>query len=64
MSIIALLVILALLGLAAWVVNYKLPIAQPFKLIINVVLIVIAVWLCLDAFGIMDQIRGAKVPSL
>ncbi len=64
MSIIGLLLILALLGLAAWVTNYKLPISATFKMIINIVLVIIAIWICLDAFGVMDQVRGAKVPRL
>jgi hypothetical protein len=64
MSILTLLVILIILGVVGWFVNYKLPISATFKLIISVVLIIIAIWLCLDAFGILNQVRGVKVPSL
>lgn len=64
MSIIGLLVILAVLGVAAWFVNSKLPISAGFKTLINVVLIVIAILLCLVAFGVWDEVRAMKVPRI
>ena len=64
MSIIGLILILAFLGVLAWVTNYKLPISPGFKMIIHVVLFIIAVLICLSAFGILDQVKDAKVPRL
>ena len=64
MSIIGLIAILCILGLAAWLVNTKLPMSATIKLIINIVIVVIAVLLCLVAFGLWDEIRGMRVPRL
>lgn len=63
MSILVLLLILAGLALAAWFFNTKIP-AGPIRTIANVVLVVIAVLVCLSAFGVLGEIRGAKVPQL
>ena len=64
MSLIGLLVILIVLGAIAWLVNTKLPGNATIKLIINIVLIVVAIILVLQAFGIWGQIRGVQVPKL
>lgn len=64
MSVIGLVVILIVLGLIAWLVSAKLPINTTFKTIIYVVLVVIAVFLCLSAFGVWDEVRALKVPKV
>ncbi len=64
MSVIALVLILCFLGLVAWFVNYKTPIGPTFKMIINIVLILVAVILVMVAFGVWDQVRGVKVPHI
>lgn len=64
MSILGLLVILCLIGFAAWLVNTKLPLVGWLKVLINTVLFIIAVLLCLNAFGILDEARNTKVPKL
>lgn len=63
MSIIGLIVILFFLGLAAWG-NTKLPTSPTIKMIINIVLVVIAILLCLVAFGVWDEVRNLKVPKI
>jgi len=63
MSVISLIVILCILGLASGLVNSKMPPTQ-IKTIINVVIIATAVLLCLSAFGVWDQIKGVQVPKL
>lgn len=64
MSVIGLVVILCVLGLVGWLVNTKLPGTPTIKMIINIVLIVVALLLCLVAFGVWDEIRGMRVPKL
>ncbi len=64
MSVIALVLILCFLGFIAWLVNAKAPIGPTFKLIINIVLIVVAIILVLSAFGVWDEVRSVKVPHI
>ncbi len=64
MSVIGLIFILVLIAVACWLVNAKLPISPGWKMFINVILAVIAVVLCLVAFGIWDEIKGMKVPKI
>lgn len=63
MSVLALVLILAFLGLVAYFVN-RSPINDTFKWIIQAVLVVVAVLLVLMAFGVWDSVRDIKVPRL
>lgn len=63
MSVIGLVVLIVVIGLVAWIVNSYLPIPQPFKTIINVVLIVVALIVVLNAFGLMGGLN-TSVPHL
>lgn len=64
MSVIGLLVILVILGIIAWAVSTKLPVGANIKLLINIVIAIIAVLLCLSAFGVWDEVRDMKVPKI
>lgn len=64
MSVLALVLILCFLGVVAWLINAKAPIGPTFKMIINIVLIVVAIILCLSAFGVWDEVRGVRVPHI
>lgn len=64
MSILALIVILLILGFVAWGVSRITTINPTFKTIIYVVLVAIAVLICLNAFGILDEVRRHPVPKL
>ena len=64
MSLIALILILALIGLLLWLINTKVPMDPNIKTIINVVaLIVIVLWL-LSVFGLLPDLRAVKVPKV
>ncbi len=63
MTIIALVVTIVVIGLIAWLINTYLPIPQPYKNILNVVLIIIAIIVALNAFGIGLNL-GGDVPHL
>lgn len=66
MSALTLIIIILICALAFWLVNYKFgaTIVQPFKFLINVVIIAVAVWYFLVATGIWDRIRGIQVPHV
>lgn len=64
MSVLTLIVVLVLIGLAAWLVNSYIPMAQGIKTVLNIALIIVAIQICLSAFGILGDIRGTQVPRL
>jgi hypothetical protein len=53
MSIIGLLVLLVVVGVALYLVNTYIPMAQPIKVIINVVVVLFLVIWLLSAFGLL-----------
>jgi hypothetical protein len=64
MSLIALIIILALIGVALWLINGLEFIDAKVKRIINIVaLVVIIIWL-LYLFGLMDELRSIRVPKV
>ena len=66
MSALLLIVILLLCAGAWWLINYKFgaAVAQPFKFLINVVIIAVALYYFLLATGLWGKILGVKVPSV
>lgn len=64
MSIIAFIVILLILALAAYGLSRLTTMNPVFRNIIYAVLIIIAIALCLEQFGILDEIRKKQVPKL
>lgn len=64
MSLLVLLLILAAMGVAAYFINASQKINSTFKWFMNLVLIVVAALLILEAFGVWDQVKSVKVPRL
>lgn len=66
MSALYLIIVLLLCAGAWWLVNkkYGAVIAQPFKFLINVVIIGVAIFYFLIATGLWAKIKGVKVPSV
>lgn len=65
MTLIQLLLILILFGVLLWLFNfYVTAIDAGVKKLINIVVIVALVLLCLYAFGVLDAIRGVRVPRV
>lgn len=64
MSIIALLVIIALIGLVAWALVTYIPMPSGIRTTIVVIAVIIVVLMVLSALGVLDDIRGAQVPRL
>ncbi len=64
-TVIGLVFVIAFLGLIAWFVWAKgTMIPSFFKWLIYVVCAVVALFLVLQAFGILGEIRGVQVPRL
>ena len=61
MSLISVVVVLVVVGVVLWLINTYIPMAASIKSILNVVVvIVVAIWL-LQAFGILDSIKGIHI---
>jgi hypothetical protein len=64
MSLIALIIVLALVGLVLWLINGLEFIDAKIKRIINIVaLIVVILWL-LYVFGLIDELKSVRVPKI
>lgn len=64
MSIVALILILVFLGVVLYFVNTSTKMVGWMKTIINILCIIIAVILILQAFGVWQEIRSAQVPHI
>lgn len=65
MSLIALLVILLFLAGVAWLINTKIPnLNGTIKWIINLVLVIVAVVITLNAFGVWQEVKEIQVPKI
>ncbi len=58
MPLITVIIYIAIVGLIMWLVNKYVPMAEPFKTILNIVVVVaLCIWL-LSVFGLL----GATIP--
>jgi hypothetical protein len=64
MPIISLIVILAVIGLLMWLANTYIPMAEPYKKIMNIVVIVAVVLWLLSVFGVFAGMSGYTVGHL
>ncbi len=64
MSLLGLIVILACLGIGLWALKKWVPMDPSMQNIITIVVVVVAVLLVLNAFGVIDAIRGVQVPRV
>ena len=61
MSLISVVVVLIVVGVALWLINNYIPMDGKIKSILNVVvIIVVAIWL-LQSFGILGRINGIRI---
>lgn len=58
-----LILVLILIGVLLWLVNAYVPMAQPIKTLVNIVVVVVAVIYVLQAFGLVAYI-DRPVPRL
>lgn len=60
MSLISLMVVLVLVGLALWVINQYIPMDEKIKAILNVVVVVVLILWVLSVFGVLRG--GLTIP--
>lgn len=61
MSLISVVVVLIIVGVALWLINTYIPMDAKIKSILNVVvIIVIAIWL-LQSFGVLGNINEVRI---
>jgi hypothetical protein len=61
MPVINLVITLAVIGLLMWLVNTYLPMADPYKKILNIVVIVATVLWLLQVFGIWGGLSTYRI---
>ncbi len=54
MSIISIIVVLVVMGLVLYLINTYIPMAQPIKTVLNVVVVLLLCLWLLNAFGIIN----------
>lgn len=64
MSIVSLLIILVVIGVVIWAVTTYIPMDGGIKRLIQIVGVIIAVFIVLNAFGVFGSLRGVNVPTL
>jgi len=61
MSLISVVVVLIIVGVALWLINTYIPMDAKIKSILNVVvIIVVAIWL-LQSFGVLGNINEVRI---
>ncbi len=61
MSLIALIIIIALIGVIMWAVNQYVPMAPNIKTLLNIVVVVVIVFWVLSLFGILPDLNAIRV---
>ena len=61
MPVINLIVVLVVIGVLMWLVNAYVPMADPYKKILNVVIIIAVVLWLLSVLGILGGVGGMRV---
>jgi hypothetical protein len=61
MPLVTIVITLVVVGAALWAINTYIPMAKPVKTILNAVVVVVLVLWLLQAFGLIDSIRGIRV---
>lgn len=64
MPIINLIVAIAAVGILLYCINRFVPMDAKIKSILNIVVIIALVVFLLDAFGVIDALRGVKTPRM
>lgn len=62
MTLLTLIVALGSAGVILYCMNRFIPMDARIKMILNIVVIVVMLVVVLDAFGIIDALRGVRVP--
>lgn len=64
MTLVNIIVVLVIVGLVMWLINTYIPMAGAIKSLLNIVVfVVVLIWL-LQAFGLIGNIPGVRIPPL
>jgi hypothetical protein len=61
MPLIQFVVVLVVLGVLLWAINAYIPMDGTIKKILYVVVVLVAVLLVLNAFGVLDSMTGIRI---
>ena len=61
MSILTILLVIVVVGVLLWAVNSFLPMDPKVKSILNIVVVILLVLWLLQAFGLINFLRGVRV---
>lgn len=64
MPLITLFLVLIVIGVVVWAATTYIPMDGAIKTLIRIVGVIIAVVICLNAFGILSKFGGITVPSI
>ena len=64
MPMLDLIIAIAAVGILLYCINRFVPMEGRVKSILNIVVILILVVWCLEAFGVIDALRGISVPRV
>lgn len=64
MPLISLIIALVAVGVVLYCINQFVPMDAKIKTILNVIVILVLVVFVLDAFGLIDAMRGVRTPRL
>jgi hypothetical protein len=57
MSIITVVIVLIVVGVALWLINAYIPMASVIKTILNIVVVIVVVLWLLNVFGVYDSVN-------
>jgi hypothetical protein len=61
MSILTILIVIVVVGVLLWAINSFLPMDPKIKSILNIVVVVLLIIWLLQAFGLINILRGVRV---
>ena len=61
MSILTILVVIVVVGVLLWAINSFIPMDSKVKSILNIVVVVLLIIWLLQAFGLLNVLRGVRV---
>ena len=61
MSLLNIIIVIIVVGVLLWLVNSYIPMDSKIKNILNAVVVIILVYWLLQAFGILDSLKGARL---
>ena len=64
MSVLGLILLIVAIGVILFLINAYVPMESNVKKILNVVVVIILILILLHAFGVIDELRGVRVPKL